>query len=132
MSSWKRIASWKHNTEDMAADTAALKWKWRDSPLAKKVLIIAIVVVSLSGGGFFAEHDRAREAFEQAELERQMVQEQLALLEQGHAVIAGRRATVSSSCRPDYRSPTDCRWYCQRRVDPPSRRRRGRAERTIS
>ncbi len=63
MSSWKRIASWKHNTEDMAADTA------------------------------------------------------------------GRRATVSSSCRPDYRSPTDCRWYCQRRVDPPSRRRRGRAER---
>ncbi len=25
MSSWKRIASWKHNTEDMAADTAGRK-----------------------------------------------------------------------------------------------------------
>ncbi|MDA0334743.1 MAG: efflux RND transporter periplasmic adaptor subunit [bacterium] len=41
-----------------------------------------------------AEHDRAREEFEQAELQRQMAEEQLALLDKGRAVIAGR--TVES------------------------------------
>jgi HlyD family secretion protein len=41
-----------------------------------------------------AEHDRAREGFEQAELQRQMAEEQLALLDKGRAVIAGR--TVES------------------------------------
>lgn len=41
-----------------------------------------------------AERDRAYEAFEQAELQRQMAEEQLALLDKGRAVVAGR--TVES------------------------------------
>ncbi len=44
-----------------------------------------------------AEHDRAREAFEQAELRRLMAEEQLALIDEGRAVIAGR--TVESVVR---------------------------------
>ncbi len=37
-----------------------------------------------------AEHDRAREAFDQARLQRRMAEEELALLDQGRAVVAGR------------------------------------------
>lgn len=37
-----------------------------------------------------AEHDRAREAYDQARLQRQMAEEQLDLLDKGRAVVAGR------------------------------------------